>query len=97
MHFAMCFDNTTRRLRFRKNPTDPATRWFDVMGDKTLPEGQYYACVASARSQSVCIRDVTSVHYPNGSGGAMEYLHHDAPYFFESDESSDESTRDDKR
>ncbi len=84
LHFAMCFDNTTRRLRFRKNPTDPTTRWFDVMDDKKLPEGQYYACVMTTdHRKHISVRHVTSVHYPYGNGGAIQYLRHDEPYFFD--------------
>ena len=44
-HFTLCFDHGARRLWIRPTPTDPTTRFLDVMGGRELPEGQYHVCV----------------------------------------------------
>ena len=59
-YMTLCFEAETRRLWILPNPTDPTTRFLDVMGGRELPEGQYHACVglhnATAR---VRVREVS--------------------------------------
>ena len=58
-HFMVCFDHGARRLWVRPTPTDPTTRFVDVMGGRTLPEGEYHACVGIRKnSPRVRVREV---------------------------------------
>ncbi len=44
-HMTLCFEAATRRVWILPNPTDPTTRFLDVMGGRTLPQGEYHLCV----------------------------------------------------
>ncbi len=57
--FTLCFDHGARRLWIRPTPTDPTTRFVEVKEFKTLPEGEYHACVTlSSANNRVRVRDV---------------------------------------
>ena len=49
-HMTLCFEAHTRRLWILPNPTDPNTRFVDVMGGRSLPEGEYHMCATLIRS-----------------------------------------------
>ncbi len=63
-HFTLCFDHGARRLWILPTPTDPITRFVEVMEGRTLPvrtlpEGEYHVCVALIRTDNrVCVREV---------------------------------------
>ena len=44
-HMTLCFEAETRRLWILPNPTDPTTRFLDVMKGRSLPQGEYHLCV----------------------------------------------------